>query len=917
MAILSFNCPNCGTTLSYDENTPSVKCPVCRQRVNATASASAPSRVGGISGGFGISASSSMAMFGGFDNPESGIVFIENYFDTLDWTEYKDSPLIEMGDFTEILNNNKMKNGANGATWYLDFKGLAIPLSKKFEGLQEKLAEISEKYDPEDVAAAYAPFDLYRKISVSLNGQKDALLKRLETAIDYAAKFKLDAAKVTEMKNDLAALTKSFDGIKLYEEIKEVPEYQKAAKVFNDKKKAELAEQGIDAEGEYEAAVAQFNDGNPNKAVALVRFERIRGYADSVEYIHKINKYYAFEKMYHFFGKYYVINKETEKNEEGSFDVKKGCMSKGKSKSTAKADSTAEEVDVLAAELCEVVNGVPAEAALVGGVQDVLAIYNNKIFYVKKNKGLYSYDVYTHEDKLLDEGRTEDFYFDGSIQIELVCNGRGLIVKRNMHPEEKKEASGCSAKKQKEATPAEEIRLNNYCLLYIDMMTGSIKTIIPEMVDVIGHFGDKIFFSHAHKETKTVDAEKKGCLGGGVKTEMVPVTAMKLCDLATGIIKDVLSESCELYEVCGNKVIYAYWKPNGYNKDLRVYDLQSGEDILIEDNIYTYDRVIKDNIYYTVGNESYGSLIRNNFEGTARKEVLQDKVKIIGDKAGWLYVIVGYGRNQALWKIHSDDSENQILLCSQFSNIKKLTATHVYYTDTFNTLRVVRTDGKENVEIGENISWLVVEDNCLYYARREVTAQETVVSVFGTDSSTKSVEGLSLYKMDKDGHNVKKLVFNVDNAYDYDENALYYIKKETLQYEVSVPNEKGDYDKHNESYGVERYFRFDKKTEKSELVLTLGLPNAKTEIKGGCMKKKHDGEIIFTEISAKPQYKPRGLTPIGAVAKKQEETVQQQEEAAKPQGCMNAQKGDNNASAEQQDNANQPAGCLSSIGKKK
>ncbi len=910
-------CPNCSNRLEFTEGEAFVICPCCDNSVDVASMLG--NKNGSAEGGMGMGdvAAAMGAAFTGFDNPESGIVFMENYFDTMDWTEYKESPLITMGAFTEVLNNNKMKNGAIGATWYLEFMGLCVPLTKKFEGLKEKLAEIGKSYDPEDSSAAFGPFDIYRKIAKVLDARKDELLKRLQTAITYAEKFSLDKEKLATMKTEMVNVSDLYDGLKLYEDIHEVPEYKAAVDANNDKKGAELAAKGIDAQVEYEGAVNQYNSSNPDKGIALERFEKIRGYADSVEYIESINRCVDFNKLRSYFGKYYVFNKEEAK--EGTFNAKKGCLGKKK-----EAGSTGETEDVLAAELCEVVHGVPTTKGLVGGVEEILATYNNKIYYVKKNKGIYAYDIYRNYDAEIDQGKDVDYYRNGSIQFATARNGRDLIIQRNIKPEDGKK--GCLGGKKKKQAKPDEIRLNNYCLLHIDMLTSQSQIIIPEMVDVIGRFGNQIFYSHAHREQRPIEG-KKGCLGK--KTELVPVTQMKVCDLTTGENKDVLSESCDLCEVVGNKVIYTYYKNNKYNKDLHVYDLKTGADVIIEENIFNYNRIIKDNIYYTVGNGTYYSLMRNSFDGANRKEVMKNVERIITDMAGWLYVIKGAGRNRAIYKVHSDDIEKRVLLCPQFSEIEEITATHVYYNDTSNCLRVVRTDGKENTEIGKNISSIyyfggdkapsriIVDEDCLYYCREERVADAKAVSLLNLGNlsgDTSSPQyNLSLYKVDKDGHNMKKLVFNVDRVVNYDKKSLYYMKKETLEYEVTVPTKKGKEEKHKQFFDVERYFRFDKATEKSELVLTIGLPDANTKIKSGCfLKKAKDGEITFEEVPAKPEYKPRGLTAMGAVAREQEQQAQKAAEAgtAEQKGCLGALGIKTPKAASNNNNANNStAGC--------
>ena len=147
VAKFTVSCPCCGKTLAYDERDKSVECFACDNsfdtaKLGGTSSASTQSNMGGFS---------PLAAIGGFDNPESGVVFIENFFETYDWTEYYESNELFISEIAEIVKNNKVKNGANAQSWYLDFKALAVPVQRKLEGLDVKQAEIIEKYNKKAV----------------------------------------------------------------------------------------------------------------------------------------------------------------------------------------------------------------------------------------------------------------------------------------------------------------------------------------------------------------------------------------------------------------------------------------------------------------------------------------------------------------------------------------------------------------------------------------------------------------------------------------------------------------------------------------------------------------------------------------------------------------------------------------------
>ena len=844
-------CPGCNNEFVYDEKTTSVYCDFCHEAKPV----STLKPVGGAKkADKGHTGAVPAAAMQGFDNPESGIVFMANYFDTMDWSDYKSSPKIEIADLQECLENNKIKNGAIGATWYMEFKGVAVPLSKKLEGMKEHAQEMADKYDSEDSTEAYFAFNVYRKIASAIVANKERLITKMEKAIAYAETYKLDAAYLAAIQAEFATIKAAIEEVVEVKEITDVPSFVKAKAAIDEAKAAEFEAKGINAKDEYDNGIAQFNSTNPNKSNALSKLEKIRGYADSAMYIDKINKYYNLDEMRYFFGKYYIYKLESMGS---TFNVgKAGCFGKNKQQ----PENPEEEVKALS--LYEVVNGVPEEKPVLKGIDILITAYNNKLFYLKNGQGLYSYDVYTGEEKLLDKGKTDDYCKNkkGDLEYAYSENKRCIIIKRKLRDEPK---TGCTGKRQTKTE--EEIRLNNYSLLLVDMFSNEVKTIVDEMVDIIGKYGNKVFYSYAHKEINT-KISKQGC-SSKKEQEVKYLKDLMVVDLAGGAPKQVLSQSCEIKDVYQDQIVYLKWKPNQYNKDLYVYNLATGADTLIEDNIYQFFKIIKGRIYYTVGNKDFCSLISQNFEGNDRKEVMREvaNVNIKAERAGWLYILVGRGMNQLLVKVHSENTETRYPVCPQFRQILEISSTHIYYQDTSYNLRVVFADGSDNQILAECVNDIVVGDDCLYYVRKEeVEAAST--GLFG--ASAAATKALSLYKMDKEGHNIRKLVFNVDKANDYDEKALYYTKAEELRFKVTMPTvnkETGEKEWHYEYHSVQRYFRFDKETEKSTLVLTTGLPSAKmkSEQKGCLGKKEIEEDIIFEADPEIREYEPQGLAPMG------------------------------------------------------
>jgi hypothetical protein len=273
---------------------------------------------------------------------------------------------------------------------------------------------------------------------------------------------------------------------------------------------------------------------------------------------------------------------------------------------------------------------------------------------------------------------------------------------------------------------------------------------------------------------------------------------------------------------------------------------------------------------------------------------------IVEVRAGWMYAIRGSSRNALLYKI-SLDGKQKILICSQFKRRIRITDSYIYYVDASDSLRVVRGDGKENLLIAEDIDAknVVIDNAHIYYLRNEAVASRSV--------------SRSLYCMDIDGHNVRKLLFNVVSMRNYDEETLYVEKADRICYRIFYPAaQKKNEHEETRIFNITRFYKFNKITGELDNILTLDLPHPKKYESRGCLGKKRDMEPIFTEIPIKPEYERKGAD-IGAVLEQQEAEGQAatQNQAG---GCLNASA--NTAAAKKPAvtnaaNANGCNGCMS------
>lgn len=828
--LLTGICPNCGSKLSYESDASTVTCYACDSSLRVSELSGANKSASGAMSGF--------AAFTGFDNPESGVVFLENFFDSYDWDAYQLLPDIEIPEIDEVIGNNKVKNGAVPETWYLDFMGLYVPVSKKFEALEKCEKELIEKFDPVDPTYIFSAFDTYRAIGAKLLDEKDAIIRTLEAAIKYAERFSLSAERLDTMKTELAALeakfstiatkavkTKDGERIVVVDKIELLDAYNKAKELYSAKAIDKYKAEGIDAEGIYKTAVKAYNENNV--AQALVLFESIRDYSDSVLYIGKLNQYFDFfGEVYRFGGKHFIYKKEQVSAE--SLELKNLKNKKG-------AEQQGQGVTLSALALYAIVDGVPAKEPSVTGIDQVITCYGTKLFFFKKGAGIACYDLSTGTETIVDEGR-DDLYKNerGEYECGLAKHSSVFYVKKKFSEDIK----GCGGKTK--GTKGNE--LNPYMLLLVDMPSNTCRTVVQEMVEIKLRKEDKIFYNFAY----TLVDEAKGCAKLFSKKTVVPKSRLMVCDIVTGETKQVLDDDCDICEVVGDLVIYTLWKDTDLNQDLHVYNIANGDDTLIEKNIYDFFTVVDDKLYYTVGNAEFRPLVRANFDGSDREQVMMNVRKIEMIRGGWFYVTKGAGANSALVKIRVDGKDAKVL-CTAINDVVRFEGNYIYYTDTFGDLRVVRMDGKDNRIIAEGVDKIFPAEDGLYYCRDEKVARNK--------------KSLSLYHMDRDGRNIKKIVFNVDKVRnDPVSNSLYFSKCDNIRYKVF---KEGKEDKaHYEFLKITKFYSLKKAesgapAKESELYLTLGLPEQ--EEKTGCFAK-FQKDNIYVETPIVHSYKNRGLS---------------------------------------------------------
>ncbi len=835
-------CPKCGCSLSYEKSHSSVYCQVCEKwyDVSTLLNRAGTSKSGGSKQGLDIAA---LAM--SIDTPDSGLVYMESFFESYDWDYYKTTSVVGIEEIDGMVEKNKIKNGANPKAWVLDFKSKAIPLIKKIEGLKDLEAKMAEKYNSVDNSEALEDFDVYTRIIKNIfdcgedavknktyASPSEAVLKKLETDIDYAKKFGASVDECSEMESLYANLKALISTLKLPEKLDEVSSIAKKMAEISKEKEKELASQGIDAQSTYRSAVEIYESTVADKSRALALFESIRGYLDSVDYIQKINLLFNYKnKFFTVCGKYFIFEEEKE-----VFDPNEDKNAKKEREKQQKLEAQEDDgVAITTYAIYEIVKGQPAKDPAVKGITKILGNYGNKLYYIQKKKNICCYDVIKQIETVIDEGK-KGYYesTDGKQNLFFANEGKGFFMRKLISIEK----VGCFKafinsikdffknlfKKNKKPF----VRKNNYTIVYVDMVNATKKYLVNELLDIT-KFDSKtntLFYVVADNDQES------------------EAVYFNECNILTGKSRQILDDSCEVHDIVDNKIIYSVWTPNDFNKNLYAMDLETDEKTLIETNIYDYFCAIKDRVYYTVGNAAYEPLFSNNLEGTDRLEIMQNVEKIIGERGGWIYFVksnrrVKYKSNRALLKMSSDGKQT-IVVCTQLKDIILFTDSNVFYIDSFDNLCVVRSDGQDHRVIAPDIEKknVVVADDGIFYLRDEMVDNNNYES--------------SLYKMDLTGHNTRKLLFNVYDIENCDKDTLYVTREEDIMFEITVPVSLKKTEKLEEEHHVTRFYKFDKKTEEATVILATGLPDITTdEFKKGCLRKKIKAQSSYRELPRK------------------------------------------------------------------
>ena len=821
-------CPYCSLPLDYEPEDSAVLCPVCSKAIPTSAL-----KLPGIDASFSSEQEENLHIAEGLTSAEAGLIYMDNFCENFDWAAFAETDKLSIPLLDTIAATAKIKFSDDPLTYMLDFRRLALPVFKKIEGLEVLRVDLALRYKSDDMSDMFEIFDVYSTVTKAIVASREQIKKELLSAIRAAKKFDISEEDCADLERSFELFERLADAVIAAESIDDIEVYRTLRHAKDAALISRLRESGIDAKKTYEKALSLISEGKLDAALHLLLI--IRGYADSEHLLAAHTRIFSFgEEFSEMAGRQYVIRKKLS-----YFNP---------------AEPEKYSADSLS--LYEIRGGELATPAVISQISRIIGVFGTKIFFIRNSSRLCCFDTSSGElyanVRVLDEAPVGDYAIDDGYMAPLFSSdgGKFFIRKKLREPERRR---GCCGSRKSVSIN----RQNNYSVLMVDMDKVSAEVVIPEAVDVMDFFGDRIFY--------TVLSAKDGS------------SAFRVYDVTTGEHSDILDSNSVIHNVIDGVIIYSTYAPNSDNMNLYTIDFERREPILIAKNIRDYYTSYGDRIFYTVGNESYNRLYSSRLDGCERREILENVKRICTVRSGYIYYVSGTGRNSCLMKV-SYDGERNIRVAPRFSHMLRISGGYLYYASTSGELCIVRCDGHGMRVIADKVdtSSIIIDDKKIYCLRED---------------DVRDREGLgdgaiySLYSTDLEGKNLKKLAYGVTEVKEYNEKNLYICTKKSESYLITTPIGKKKSSTDTVVCPVTEYATLDKDTEEITPIVTLGVPERTfTTYRSGCLffrkTKRRDGTV--TLMPRVISYKRRGVTDEGTVLR--EELAEKAEEESRRKG---------------------------------
>ncbi len=870
-------CPACRTVgeMLFDESKRTYTCQACGQEFSSTMIEGANTAASAD-----VIAAQVKDAIHNIDSANTALVYVDTYFQGYNWRSYDLTSDIYLEDILIMVEKIKIKNADNAKTWMLEIGSIVVPLQHKMAALTKLQEQIAEKYKG-DITTVASDLAIYNGCAQALLNAREELAPKLNCAIENMSKFGATAEEVKLYKKQVDDLFLGINQLVVSGDVEDLP-VVKARMAANEKAIiAEYASRGINAVENYENGMAAYEAKRYADAVGYL--EAIRDFRDSAKYIRMMNKVFVVKYLVEAGGKKFLT---TEPGEV------KGCK-KAIAKIKAVKDKivgffkkNGKDLGVELFDMHELASITHHEKkACVKNASVILAAFGEYLYYIKGEKEVCVFNTRSQTSTTLHKAK-DSLFLDTSIDnngdayasIKSGKNSVGdklFIIEtyditraKGCLPNKK----GCMSKKKYKKFLSE--RQNIFSMIVVNLRTATLDTGIKEMMQCLEpehNVADSLIYT-VHEE---IGKDKKGKPVYGRHT--------KTFDVNTGESTLLFDKPCYFHNIYGSYLVYETWEYHMNNATYWTYNLETGKHVRLERNAYKYFGVYENRFFYTVGNSQFSALFSINLDGTDKVEIMPNfKQGEIRSNAGWIYLLtkapdkIGKlsanstnderqeareSRNARVLTRISPDGKEKFIVATDVYALNLISGNYAYYFSAYSSeknnsekgrndkdFRIARLDGKTNMLVAPDVNMygVSVGTNYVYYSRLEYMGLESA-SAFR--SGSKYVK--SLYRVDLDGHNVKKMLYNIELSVDkdvhIDNTDIYSVKQEVRNYRISTDKEEWE-----EEHEIECYYALNKATGVETPVLTLGVPtpeNYKDLVKkGGCSLFKKKAEVKVEEI---------------------------------------------------------------------
>ena len=830
-------CPHCGFKLTFGFNEAKVECPKCFTEVGIEHADKNEEKNTNIV--MNDNSSSIAIVSGSNTNPESIIIFLEDYFAVDDREDYEDFGEIGTKPINKLIDQLKLTHGNEKLTWKAAVLSYIRGSQARFNLLDKAKESIVEAINNEDEEETIRLFEDYVINSKALNETKERLFVEIERGLKHFEDQGASNNEIASLKSEVDQLKEKFAPLdNISENLEDIPEIAKAKEAIDKKIEMRFEEQGVVANELYSQAIEA--EGAGNLSQALLYFGKLGDYKDSKKHVEKMNKCLMFDDLLVVNDKYYAFK---EHEEEIITNKRKAKIAE---KEEQQNERHLDNYDIVATKLSEDGNYEVSDEVLINNYQKWLNTFGDTFYYISKRGTIHAYDLVKKIDNELEttaRHRENEFYMTYD-------NGTKGLLLSNMKVEGRSEKDQAKIDKKKEKT-SDDLEPTNYNKKRIDILNyGRNELFFELLVDHIhevvpfanGKYMNDDFIRVVRYEFEERKVSKK--VKNVYKTKHVILVNVKTKQQ----YEDIVDINENIVHISDNNIYFNRFAPSKYNISLIKMNLETKEEQVLLTNIYTVERIENEKIFYTVGNTEKRDFYYYNVETGEKHLVLERYNGYEQYDSGYFYLYRGKRNNKTMFKIKEDGSQIIVLAMNvndtdKYAYSRKVGG-YFYYQNIFDELCCVRIDGEHHQIIAKDIFQVLrANDKEIIYSTWETSDQ-----LFGKvrKDAYRYKRSCSIYRYDPKKETNEKLLFGLEKWHYYrNDDSLYYqrINEETYITTNLKKKDQFSYNTIQKDYYVTKLDNIEEKK-----ILTYGLPHM--EKKRGCFiirifRRKKDNSIKF------------------------------------------------------------------------